>query len=337
MNYGRGVLVIQSGATLLIRCGWDDGNDPPAPQGEGTATVAMTALSVDGSGVVSMLTYDWISHTFKASGMTAGGSVAALTHLNRLGDADASVATGIWATAETVLDGLTPAMEWTIICICTHSTQGWQAHQFQYGGTGGDAVEADVRKWLNRTAPEFASDVLGTATVTANNTDGITVQTDSTPSSTNIGQSLTIDGQTRLIASVTSDSFILAQALPSSVIRAGKIAYLRYGVPAVTTGGEAIPASGITGDGDTEVDHDTGGTDNLRYTTSGNTGIGNATVRAHLKAEYDAGTYTLRGNTTTKDDGRWVAPLRLDSGLTYTIVLEKTGVYGPNAIEVTIP
>lgn len=93
---------------------------------------------------------------------------------------------------------------------------------------------------------------------------------------------------------------------------------------------------GGTGDGDTEVDHDTGGTDNLRYTVSGS-GVDNATVRAYLTADYEAGTYTARGRTVTRSDGRWVAPLFLNSGLEYTIVFEKPGQYGPDVREVTIP
>jgi hypothetical protein len=90
------------------------------------------------------------------------------------------------------------------------------------------------------------------------------------------------------------------------------------------------------GDGDTAVDHNTGGTDALLYSYGG-TGIDNGTIRAYLKSDYDAGTYTLRGQTVTGSDGRWAKPMYLNSGLTYTLTFEKAGAYGVTEQEVTIP
>jgi hypothetical protein len=83
-----------------------------------------------------------------------------------------------------------------------------------------------------------------------------------------------------------------------------------------------------SGDGDTAVNHDTGGTDNLAAKTSGGTGIDNATVRAYLKADYDAGAFTVRASAVTDVNGRWVAPMYLDTGNTYTFTFEKQGAYG---------
>jgi hypothetical protein len=91
------------------------------------------------------------------------------------------------------------------------------------------------------------------------------------------------------------------------------------------------------GDGDTEVDHNTGGADNLRYVTPANAGIDNARVIAYLRSEYDAGTYRRRGRTYTKSDGRWVAPLMLNAGMEYAIWFEESGVFGPDVKYVTVP
>jgi hypothetical protein len=97
------------------------------------------------------------------------------------------------------------------------------------------------------------------------------------------------------------------------------------------------PPVAETGTGDAEVDHDTGGADNLRYTDSVNNGIDGATVIAYLASDYAAGAYVRRGKTVTRSDGRWAAPLNLNSGLAYTIRFEKDGVYGPDTKDVTVP
>jgi len=88
-------------------------------------------------------------------------------------------------------------------------------------------------------------------------------------------------------------------------------------------------------DGQIAVDHNTGGTDALRYVDSGGSGVGGAVVRAYVKADYDAGTFTVRAKTVTNDDGRWEEPLYLAHEVSYTITFYKSGVGGPDAVEVT--
>lgn len=85
------------------------------------------------------------------------------------------------------------------------------------------------------------------------------------------------------------------------------------------------------GIGDTPVNHDTGGTDHLRY-THGGSGIGGATVRAYLDSEYAANNLTERGTATTGDDGRWVAPMFLTHGLVYAFVFSKRNAYQATAV-----
>lgn len=97
-----------------------------------------------------------------------------------------------------------------------------------------------------------------------------------------------------------------------------------------------VQAASPAGDGDTAVNHDTGGTDNLRLEYNGN-GIDNASIRAFLKSEFDADptSATLRaGPIYTGADGRWVGVMMLNAGLTYTLVFARAG-YNATTKEVT--
>lgn len=89
------------------------------------------------------------------------------------------------------------------------------------------------------------------------------------------------------------------------------------------------------GDGSVLVDHDTGGADNLTYLTGGGAGIDNATVKAFLKADWDAGNRTsayVKGVATTDTNGQWEEPMQLDPA-TYTFLFNLQGSYGPDAVE----
>jgi len=110
-------------------------------------------------------------------------------------------------------------------------------------------------------------------------------------------------------------------------------------VPAV----QAAVAAVVAGDGDTPVNHDTGTPqqpvipDNLRF-VSGGVGIDNATIRAFLKSDYDAGIFSMpRGRAVTRSDGRWVAPMFLNAGMTYVITFEKPGIFAVSTKEITVP
>lgn len=90
------------------------------------------------------------------------------------------------------------------------------------------------------------------------------------------------------------------------------------------------------GSGDTAVNHNTGGVDNLRAVTALGVGIDNVVILAYLKTDYDAGGRTVKGASTTKSDGRWQHDMMLDAGFTYTLVFYKEDEYGPNNVEVSI-
>jgi hypothetical protein len=89
----------------------------------------------------------------------------------------------------------------------------------------------------------------------------------------------------------------------------------------------------------TAIDEDTGGTDVLRYVDSEGAGIPAAYILAYLKTDYDAGNLSneyIQGAARTEFDGRWLAPIYLAGGYTYTLVFTKTGEFGPDTVEVTI-
>ena len=86
------------------------------------------------------------------------------------------------------------------------------------------------------------------------------------------------------------------------------------------------------------IDHNYGGTDNLRYVTPGGNGIANGIIKAYLKEDYEAGRISegyIKGETMTASDGRWRKPLALDPN-TYILVFYKPGEYGITAVEVTV-
>jgi hypothetical protein len=100
---------------------------------------------------------------------------------------------------------------------------------------------------------------------------------------------------------------------------------------------ELAPASGEAGDGDTAVDHNTGGADNLR-TTLGGLGADNVRVVAYLQSDYLAGVREPnRGVTYTGPDGRWLTPLMLNSGQTYTLVFQVPGVTQADVVTLEVP
>jgi len=97
--------------------------------------------------------------------------------------------------------------------------------------------------------------------------------------------------------------------------------------------------SSFLGTGDTTVNHNTGGADNLAYKTAEGAGIEGAYVHAFLKTDYDAGNWTdgyIKGQTTTNAAGRWTNNMMLSSSLTYTVRFYKIGAFGPDTAEVTI-
>ncbi|HVS73088.1 MAG TPA: hypothetical protein VHQ47_17670 [Phycisphaerae bacterium] len=81
--------------------------------------------------------------------------------------------------------------------------------------------------------------------------------------------------------------------------------------------------SGGAGDGNIPVNHNTGGTDALRV-VAGGVGIEGCTIRAYIKADYDAGLRVVKAEAATGDDGRWIEDMMLSAG-TYTLTFSAPG------------
>ena len=111
------------------------------------------------------------------------------------------------------------------------------------------------------------------------------------------------------------------------------------GLVRVSDGDEAQQSSMETllGSGDTAVNHNTGGTDNLRAVDGSGSGLA-LNIEIYLKADYDVGSRGgnfVKGRTRTGDDGRWLYDVRLISGTAYTVVYYQTGRYVSTTKEVT--
>ena len=98
-------------------------------------------------------------------------------------------------------------------------------------------------------------------------------------------------------------------------------------------------ASPSVGEGSLRVDHNYGGTDNLRILdTDTSAPIDNAYVYAYLAVDYDNGRYDiptyLKGFTITAVDGRWTEALWLDPGV-YRLLI-KAPLHQPKVIALTV-
>ena len=95
----------------------------------------------------------------------------------------------------------------------------------------------------------------------------------------------------------------------------------------------------ISGSGDTAVNHNTGGVDNIRFLDGSGVPIDNVEIKAYLKTDFDAGNtgdVYIKGSSRTRVDGRWEWAINLDSGFTYTIMGYKQGAFSAVTKEVTI-
>ncbi len=103
----------------------------------------------------------------------------------------------------------------------------------------------------------------------------------------------------------------------------------------VTLGGATAPTPPVF-DNTVKVDHDWGLPDALRYMTSGGTPIANAQIRVYFKSDYDAGRLTTPvGVTQTNSYGRWVDPVLVAPGYSYTVQFFKPEEFGPDTAVIT--
>ena len=148
------------------------------------------------------------------------------------------------------------------------------------------------------------------------------------------------NGVTLADDAITAAKYDESTAFPVKAADSGSTQIARVGADGDTleTLSDQLDAIPTVGDGAIQVNHDTGGADNLAYKTAAGAGIDNATVRAFLKSDYDAGNRSaayVKGLTETTVDGEWLRDMWLDAA-TYTFVFEKQGIYGPDTVEATI-
>lgn len=80
------------------------------------------------------------------------------------------------------------------------------------------------------------------------------------------------------------------------------------------------------------------GVDDYQLLNTAGDPVEGATVRVFTKAAYDANDLSAPiGVTFTDGDGRWLDPIPVTPGFTYTIVFHKTGAIGPSSVEIIIP
>ena len=97
-------------------------------------------------------------------------------------------------------------------------------------------------------------------------------------------------------------------------------------------------ATDLTGTGSTPLDHDYGGTDELRAVDPDGAGVQDVTITAFLASDYEAGNRTasyVRGRTTTNVSGRWRSPISLDPG-DYTLIFAKPSAFTTGQRDVTV-
>jgi hypothetical protein len=84
----------------------------------------------------------------------------------------------------------------------------------------------------------------------------------------------------------------------------------------------------LVGEGSIPVDHNYGGTDELRIVSAPDVGVLDANITAFLKSDYDSGNRShqyVRGRTTTNINGRWRNTLALAPEV-YVLVISKPQV-----------
>lgn len=77
--------------------------------------------------------------------------------------------------------------------------------------------------------------------------------------------------------------------------------------------------------------------DALRYCGESGAGLPDVTIRVYRQADFDAFRTDLALATTrTNEEGRWAAPVFVESGATYAVVFFKEGLYGPDVVRVLL-
>lgn len=94
----------------------------------------------------------------------------------------------------------------------------------------------------------------------------------------------------------------------------------------------------IGGSGIVAIDHNYGGLDNLTVETYAGVRLSEVIIWAYRREDYEAGNYNISfvlGQSTTNQNGQWVAPIMLDPG-DYTLLVFKQGVIESTFVNITV-
>jgi hypothetical protein len=199
-------------------------------------------------------------------------------------------------------------------------------------GTGINTVLGYFRALANKLTALTPSDLTSGGGTFDNTEDSLEAQHDAGASVVVAGYATGQDPAT-LVLDPAASSHNIAGSIGAKINSAGGAADpLGNAVPgsyAAGTAGYVLGhvGSGSAGNGDTPVTENTGGADNLRAVDNHGNGVGGAFVTAYLTSEWASNptTATQHGQIITKSDGRFVQPLMINAGLSYTLVYVDQG------------
>lgn len=129
-----------------------------------------------------------------------------------------------------------------------------------------------------------------------------------------------------LPATLTDTIEVITRDVLASVLFSLQSLYVVSGEPAIDLARPQVP-----------IHTDTGGFNTIRVLDANGEPIEGATIRVFTKFDFDAGNLdNFIGITATGSDGRWLAPVYVNAGNVYTVLVQKDHVAGPITIEISV-
>jgi hypothetical protein len=130
---------------------------------------------------------------------------------------------------------------------------------------------------------------------------------------------------------VTVGGYASGQSPPTTSQIASAILRFPANLLWTDSNGDVNAVGGVTdsGPGLVGVNHDTGGTDSLRYVDSTGAGVADATILVYLASDWPGQPGRVQARSSTGADGRWIIPAFVEPG-TYVAVFARVGCDGPD-------
>lgn len=153
--------------------------------------------------------------------------------------------------------------------------------------------------------------------------------------------SVSVQNATVFLAILTADSvglalqsYVYQLELKLADVDVDDIDLIPWAPLSVVLGGSAAPPPPVF-DNTVKLDHDFMFPGDLAYYTPGGTPIAGAQIRVYYKTQYDVGNLTAPvGLTSTDAAGKWVQPVFVVPGFSYSIRYELPNEFGPDVREV---